>query len=40
MINVIKPKSNKEDKEVRALTCEEQQTITQSFFAKEILSNS
>lgn len=36
MINVIKPKSNKEDKEVRALTCEEQQAITDYLLAKEI----
>lgn len=36
MINVLKPKSNKEDKEVRALTVEEQQVITDYLLTKEI----
>ena len=36
MVNVLKPKSNKEDKEVRALTFEEQQAITDYLLTKEM----
>ena len=36
MVNVLKPKSNKEDKEVRALTFEEQQAITDYLLTKDI----
>ena len=36
MINVINPKSNKEDKEVRALTFEEQQALTDYLLTKDI----
>ena len=36
MINVIKPKSNKEDKKVRALTFEEQQALTDYLLTKDI----
>ena len=36
MINVIKPKSVKEDKEVRALTVEEQQALTDYLLSKDL----
>ena len=36
MVNVLKPKSNKEDKEVRALTFEEQQAITDYLLTRDI----
>lgn len=36
MINVIRPKSEKEDKEVRALTVEEQQAFTEYLLNKDI----
>ena len=36
MVNVLKPKSNKEDKEVRALTFEEQQAITDYLLTKDL----
>lgn len=36
MINVLKPKSNKLDKEVRALTVEEQQLLTDYLMSKDI----
>lgn len=36
MINVLKPKSNKQDKEVRALTVEEQQLLTDYLMSKDI----
>ncbi len=36
MINVIKPKSMKEDKEVRALTVEEQQAFTEYLLNKDL----
>ena len=36
MVNVLKPKSNKEDKEVRALTFEEQQALTDYLLTKDI----
>lgn len=36
MVNVLKPKSNKEDKEVRALTFEEQQVITDYLLTRDI----
>ena len=36
MINVIRPKSEKEDKEVRALTVEEQQAFTEYLISKEV----
>lgn len=36
MINVIKPKSMKEDKEVRALTVEEQQAFTEYLLKKDL----
>ena len=36
MINVIRPKSNKEDKIVRALTIEEQQTFTNWLIQKPV----
>ena len=36
MANVLKPKSNKQDKKVRALTVEEQQLLTDYLFNKDI----
>lgn len=36
MINVIRPKSEKEDREVRALTVEEQQTFTEYLLNKDV----
>ena len=36
MINVLKPKSNKQDKEVRALTVEEQQSFTDYLLSKDL----
>lgn len=36
MANVLKPKSNKQDKKVRALTVEEQQLFTDYLFKKDI----
>lgn len=36
MINVIRPKSEKEDKEVRALTVEEQQAFTEYLLNKDV----
>lgn len=38
MVNVLKPKSNKEDKKVRALTVEEQQLFTDYLLNKDISS--
>lgn len=36
MINVLRPKSNKEDKEVRAFTIEEQQKFTEYILSKDL----